>query len=876
KFKFTADIRHLDLVQLNFLNNEYTSFSGLFNLDGTGNDMDNFIGKLSSSDVVICTIDSDFPIEHLEIQASRNIEERRIQMFSTVMDGLLVGEFDFEGLQYSMQSIIADVIPNLQGPEGKKKSTEKFDMYLTIRDFSLISELFVPALQITEGANLFLSMDDEQNDFSALFTADTLSYLDYHANEFLVDLQKPDSSLYLTLMADEFQFSDSLKLNLLSIDARNERDTIYTSIAWGHIDDNLKGDLNSRLIIAPDQQLTLDIEKAKFWIGIDDWQINEQASLTMKDKHITVDSLGIQHADQYLLIDGEIDTNPEAQLNVSLRDIDLSMFNPLLASSNLSISGLTNGDSQLRDLYESPLVAANLNTQRLTMNEYLLGDIDLESKWDNKQKLFDVEGELIKEERKILGFEGFYEPNDEISPLQLTASIYEAELAFLNAFIPEGISHIAGAISGDVKVSGHIDAPQLRGDIEFQKASVLVDYLNTTYYFEESASIHEDWFGLDGIHVYDQENNMAVLTGTIVHENFKDWNFDVFLDMEEENFLVLNTTAAQNEMYYGKAFVTGYAGVFGYSNNLEIDVNARSEAGTSLALPLGGSEDVAFGNFVTFVDFSNPDPEEKPLDLSGINLNLELDITPDAEMRIIFDEAVGDEIKGKGKGHINMVINNLSTFSMFGQVEVLEGNYLFTLKNLINKEFGVVKGGTISWYGDPLQAEVNIKAVYGLTAPLYDLMSENSEQYKQRVPVELIMDLSGNLLNPNIGFDIFLPTSNEITRTRVNSAISTEEEMNRQAFALLVLRRFISPPSISKEHNNIGIAENSTELLSSQLSNWLSQISNDFDIGVNYRPGDDISNEELAVALSTQLFNDRLRVSGNFGVAYSTAAQQST
>ncbi|MEO0405181.1 MAG: translocation/assembly module TamB, partial [Bacteroidota bacterium] len=152
--------------------------------------------------------------------------------------------------------------------------------------------------------------------------------------------------------------------------------------------------------------------------------------------------------------------------------------------------------------------------------------------------------------------------------------------------------------------------------------------------------------------------------------------------------------------------------------------------------------------------------------------------------------------------------------------------------------------------------------------------AEENEQYKQRVPVDLIMQLENNLFNPDIGFNIELPGSSEIIQNRVNSAISTEEEMNRQAFALLVLRRFISPPNISKQHNAIGLAENSTELLSSQLSNWLSQISNDFDVGVNYRPGDDISNEELAVALSTQLFNDRLRVSGNFGVAANNNAQQ--
>jgi hypothetical protein len=141
------------------------------------------------------------------------------------------------------------------------------------------------------------------------------------------------------------------------------------------------------------------------------------------------------------------------------------------------------------------------------------------------------------------------------------------------------------------------------------------------------------------------------------------------------------------------------------------------------------------------------------------------------------------------------------------------------------------------------------------------------------------MDLDGKLTNPGISFDIEVPSADEITKSRLNAAISTEEEKNRQAFALLVLRTFVSPPNVAGstgKYQGGAVAENSSELISSQLSNWLSQISSDFDIGFNYRPGDDISNEEIAVALSTQLFNERLLLSGNFGVSNGNDANQNS
>ena len=252
-----------------------------------------------------------------------------------------------------------------------------------------------------------------------------------------------------------------------------------------------------------------------------------------------------------------------------------------------------------------------------------------------------------------------------------------------------------------------------------------------------------------------------------------------------------------------------------------------------------------------------------------------LEITPDAKFQIIFDEAVGDVMKGQGQGVLEMDITSTGNFEMRGDLEVVEGNYLFTLKNLINKEFDISPGGTITWNGDPLAAELNLETVYELSSPLNDILADNSGAYNQRVPVNLIMDLGGPMLNPNIRFDIELPESDQITQSRVAAAISTEQELNRQAFALLVMRRFIAPHTVSSSNPGGGIlAENSMEMLSAQVGLWLQGITDKFDIGFDYRPGDEISNEEISLALSTQLFSDRLTVSGNFGVSQGNEINQ--
>ncbi|MFQ5335513.1 MAG: translocation/assembly module TamB domain-containing protein, partial [Flavobacteriales bacterium] len=225
-----------------------------------------------------------------------------------------------------------------------------------------------------------------------------------------------------------------------------------------------------------------------------------------------------------------------------------------------------------------------------------------------------------------------------------------------------------------------------------------------------------------------------------------------------------------------------------------------------------------------------------------------------------------DILKARGRGNIEMKITTLGDFNILGQYEIEDGDYLFTLQNIINKKFLLEKGGSITWNGDPYNATLDITALYKLKAPLYDILQDSS--YKKRVPVDCRLKMTGKLASPSIAFDIDLPKSDEKIQSDVASAIGTQEEMNKQVFTLLMLNRFKSPGGATSSANRVGIGSSTTsELLSNQLTNWLSQISNDFDIGVDYRPGDEISSQELDVALSTQLFNDRMILEGNIGMS---------
>jgi hypothetical protein len=383
-------------------------------------------------------------------------------------------------------------------------------------------------------------------------------------------------------------------------------------------------------------------------------------------------------------------------------------------------------------------------------------------------------------------------------------------------------------------------------------------------------------FSLDLVKLHDEQGHTATAIGTIIHHGLKDWNFDVSLEMED--MMVLNTDAGNNELYYGQAYATGDLSVSGYTDNLEVAVDARTAPGTDIHFPLGASKEVGGISFIHFVEPGGRDTLEEGVDLSGVRLDMNVAVTPDARFELIFDPTVGDIMRGSGRGNIAMTVTPAGDFSMKGDVEIVEGDYLFTLRNLVNKRFGIDPGGHITWYGDPFDATLAIDAVYRLRAGLYDVMPAalRTEAYKKRVPVDVVMHLTQRLMNPDIAFEVRLPSVDEAVRTQVNSALANPDDLNKQVFALIVLNRFMPTDATASNTSDfsVGSATTGTELLSNQLSNWLSSMSDQFDLGVNWRTGDAITQDEVEVAVSTQIFNDRLQLSSNVGVSYGAGGTQ--
>jgi hypothetical protein len=415
----------------------------------------------------------------------------------------------------------------------------------------------------------------------------------------------------------------------------------------------------------------------------------------------------------------------------------------------------------------------------------------------------------------------------------------------------------------------------VNGEVELANAGLRINYLNTLYTFDHRVKILPDMFAFDLVTIRDEEGNTGRIGGTIIHNGLKDWNFHIWGSMDR--LMVLNTTLLDNDVFYGKAYGSGDVSVSGYAGNMEIIVDARTAPGTDLHFPIGGSMEVSDIGFIRFLSPDTVEQEPQAVDLTGVTLDMKIEVTPDAYFELIFDPTVGDILSGRGRGNMEMSVTSTGNFAMRGQVEITDGDYLFTLRNVVNKRFQLEPGGRIVWFGDPFDALLDLHASYRVRAPLYDIMlaygTAAAEAFRRRVPIDVVMHLREKLTNPEISFEVRLPTVDEAVRTQVNSALSTEQELNTQVFSLIVLNRFMAPSAGAALTAGSAVGTTGGELMSNQVSNWLSRLSTDWDLGVNYRPGGNISQDELEVAVSRQLFDERLLLSANVGMAY---GQQTT
>ncbi|MDN5201387.1 translocation/assembly module TamB domain-containing protein [Fulvivirgaceae bacterium BMA10] len=615
------------------------------------------------------------------------------------------------------------------------------------------------------------------------------------------------------------------------------------------------------------------------------WEINKGNQITITNDEIEFDSLKAFSKNQFLLLTGTVSDSTQKKLRLYINDFQADNINSLIPHE---LKGSVNGFVDIQNLASNPSINSNLQIDELKLNNFLVGNITGIAKWDNNDNKAWLGFDVDRLGKRIVDIKGYYDPKCETDQLDLSAKFDQANLDVIEPFLDEYVSQINGVGSGEFHVGGTLEYPILRGNGYLDDGSIRINYLNTLYSFEGDIRFDDNEIGVRNLKLRDDNNNESLFEGGLFHDGFT--NFVMSFNGQLQNFKVLNTNAKQNNLYYGTAFVTGDIEIFGSFKNLNIAANAITNKGTKFFMPLNGSGEIQQADFIHFVERKDSIAEVvlddiKKVDLQRLNFELDLEVTPDAYSEIIFDIKSGDIIRGRGRGKLKLQIDPKGDFNMFGNLEIEKGAYNFTLKNLINKEFVVEPNSRLSWYGDPYAAELDITAVYQQTAsllPLVDTTSLNNNiaDLKRRYPAKVLLDLQGNLARPEIDFDIdfrHFPFSLDTEVSYAKSKLrDDEQELNRQVFSLIMLRKF-SPQGTFDIGGGGSIGNSVSELLSNQLSYWITQVDENLEIDVDLGNLDEDAFNTFQLRLSYTFLEGRLRVTreGGFTDGYNNASGNS-
>ena len=474
---------------------------------------------------------------------------------------------------------------------------------------------------------------------------------------------------------------------------------------------------------------------------------------------------------------------------------------------------------------------------------------------------------LLRSKLKTLELNGYYD--SKTNGLDFSLNFRKLLLRHFQPFLEGVLSKFRGLADGKINIKGTLEHPLTEGVINLKKVSFVVDYLKTSYSFTAPMYVNYKGLFLKDIDVFDSEGNKAKVSFSFTHKDFKDFAYNI--NVTSPNLIYLNTTSKDNPLYFGKVYGGGNVSIDGNFDEISIKGNVTTQKKTKFNLALESPEDAEEYGFVTFVsekqlrDTVNVLKRETSR-VTGIDIDLQLKATDEALVRIIFNSKSGDIIKANGKGDLNIRLTKLGDLIIKGDYIIEKGSYLFTLQNMLNKKFEIKKGSYIKWNGDPYKAFLNITAVYKVKTSLYELTLDSND--RRNVYVECLLNITNRLDEPNIKFGIDIKSNN--TRAKTILANMSQDEISKQMIMLMVLGRFYTPEryrqvgdSYAEAGQGNAFGMNASELLSEQLSYWLSQITKDFDVGVKYIPGNELTQSELEVALSTQILNDKVIINGN-------------
>ncbi|RZJ29633.1 MAG: translocation/assembly module TamB [Flavobacterium sp.] len=871
-YDFHTKVDYADLVKLKLVKQDTISvFKGDVRMKVSGSTLDNMKGDIYITQTSYQNNKDTYFFDDFAINSS--FDENRVRTISInspdIIQGKIVGKFEFSQLRKMVENSLGSLYANYSPNKIKKGQFLRFDFAI----YNKIIEIFYPGISV--GANTVVNgnINSDSNDFKMNFSSPKIAAFDnyFHKVNVQIDNKNPLFNAFIEMDSIRTKYYKVSDFSLINV---TKNDTLYvrTEFKGGNQATDFYN-LNLYHTIDKNRNSIVGIGKSELKFKDYLWYLNEKDDASnrivfdKKLRNFSIDNIVMSHEGQDAKLSGTVIGKDYKDLQLTFHDIDLNKITPVL--DKFTIAGKLNGNINFKQDKAIYQPTSSLVIEDLVVNNSPLGQLNIDVRGDDSFKKFYVNSELVNKDVESFNASGDFTVDGKQTVADLDLRFNRFNLGALSSLGGDVITNIKGFASGSARIEGNLSDPEINGRLFLDETGLTIPYLNVNYELERKAvvDVTESSFIIRNSEIKDPKyGTVGFLNGRIRHNKFSDWKLD--LDITSDRLLVLDTQDSEDAVYYGTAFIDGEATITGPTDALLIRVDAQSEKGTNIKIPINDAEAVGSNSFIHFKTPKEKANEEhgiveKVKDYNGVDLKFNFDLNENAEIEVILDRATGHSMRGNGRGTLLFEINTLGKFNMWGDYQIYDGTYNFRYGGLIDKKFAVKKFSSIVWEGDPMRATLNLEAVYKTSANPAILVENPS--FNKKVPVEVVIGIHGNLTNPEPDFNINFPTVSSVLKSEIQYKLDDKDVRQTQALYLLSSGGFLSPEGVSQSD----FAGNLFERASGLFNDIFQDEDGKFVVGLDYvsadkRPGVE-TDGRVGFTVSTKV-NERITINGKVGV----------
>lgn len=871
-YDFKASVAYADLRATNIFTRDSTAIlKGDMVIDMNGTNINDAAGTIAFTDASYQNDNDTYFFEDFIIESIFEEDTRLITINSPdIIQGEVRGQFKIEEIPELFKNAIGSVYTNYKST--KITQDQYLDYEFKIND--KIIDLFFPDIALGENTILKGQVASNEAQFRLTFRSPRIKIYDVDLKQVNVQINNQNPLFNTYIKVDQvdtgvYNVNDFQLINVTRQDTLLFR-TEFTSAE--RVDD--KFNLSFYHTINEQNKSVVGIRKSDVRYQGKKWVINptnENTKLVFDNdfQQFQLDTLRAQHLNERISIAGMIKGDDTKDVNLKFDGVRIaSLMKPI---DSLKIQGRIDGRLKLEQIQGNYAPVSDFTISDFEVNKTPLGDFEMKIVGNEDLSIYDVNAQLKNDVQNTFIASGIINTAGDYSTLNVNADFNDFNLVSLSPLGGIVMDKVRGFATGNAKITGRLQEPEVEGKVILKDAGLRIPYLNIDFDFEQNAvvDITNNSFDFNQITLTDTKyNTSGQLSGQIKHKNFGFWELD--LGLESDRLLVLDTELTEGALYYGTAFIDGTATITGLTTELFVDVVATTGDGTIFKIPIDEGESLGDTSAIYFLS-----PEEKEARLSGalteikeitgLELRFDLEVTPSAVVEITVDPTNGSYLRGSGYGNLLLEINTLGKFVMNGDFIVTEGFYNFKYAGIVNKEFTIEPGGTVDWNGDPTNANIDVSAIYTTRANPSVLL--DNPNLNAQIPVEVITRLKGDLSFFDPEFEIRFPNSNSVVKSELQYRLEDKSQRQLQALSLVTSGSFYNPNSIGQN----AVTGNLVESISGIVNDIVSSGDSRLDFGVTYEasernPNSDFQrSDRFGITLTTQI-SDRVFINGKLGV----------